>query len=194
MKLKKLTILLLILVLGVALPLTGCTVTIEGGGGGGGDKKDPTDNTKATVDETVNAKATVDSFIKALKEMNAEALLKLVAKSAGPDKGESIEFGEEGSDETKALKDAFKQLKFTYKSGEVAKDANETTLSYEAEAVNAMLFAMAFLAGQDVSNLPTTKSDVEIKLVKEDGNWKILNVEDVVAAAYGMADMPGAFD
>ncbi|NLZ55052.1 MAG: hypothetical protein GX900_00065 [Clostridiaceae bacterium] len=194
MKLKKLTILLLILVLGVALPLTGCTVTIEGGGGGGGDKKDPTDNTKATVDETVNAKATVDAFIKALKEMNAEALLKLVAKSAGPDEGESIEFGEEGSDETKALKDAFKQLKFTYKSGEVAKDANETTLSYEAEAVNAMLFAMAFLAGQDVSNLPTTKSDVEIKLVKEDGNWKILNVEDVVAAAYGMADMPGAFD
>ncbi|NLZ70864.1 MAG: hypothetical protein GX907_05975 [Clostridiaceae bacterium] len=167
MKLKKLTILLLILVLGVALPLSGCSV------GGGG--------------ETGKAKATVDSFIKALRELDHKSMVNLVAK--GVDMGDEKGF-DPNSKETQLLKEALKRMKCTYKSGEVAKDAKEVTFKYEVEAINAMLIGLAALGGnQKVSDMPLTKSEVEVKLVQEGDSWKILNPQDVAVAATGMGDL-----
>ncbi|NLZ55053.1 MAG: hypothetical protein GX900_00070 [Clostridiaceae bacterium] len=175
MKLKKIVVLMLVMVLIMSLTLTGCA-------GAGG------------KDETSKAKATVDSFVKALRELDVKAMANLIAKGVDANQDDDEGFGDKDSEENKMMKEAFKRMKFTYKSGEVAKDAKEVTLEYEVEAVNAMLLAMAALGGnQKISDMPLSKSDLEVKLVKEDSGWKIFNVEDVIAAATGMADMADAF-
>lgn len=140
--------------------------------------------------ETANAKTTVDEFIKAVKELDQEKMLSLVASDEKADLDVTEDVDKESS-EYKSGKAMVSKLAGSYVSGEVAKDATETTLKYKVDSpdIQTMIGDMyaKVLKGEKTENLEikeedikVVQKDVDFKLVKEDGAWKIKDVKPLM--------------
>lgn len=141
--------------------------------------------------ETDQAKEVVDVFVEAMKKSDVETMKTVLMGSVADEMDEVVP----GEDEVGIA--VLDKTKFTFKEGEIPKDATEGSLKYDVEAVNLMAMdfsAMEDVTVEDIGKLDLTTSTVEIKFQKDGENWKIANGEPVVMHAVGMGALAALFE
>nr|WP_072514902.1 hypothetical protein [Ndongobacter massiliensis] len=142
---------------------------------------------------TAQGKQAVEGFFKALSTMNVEEIKKYVPAEKAADMGDATDFG----DDEEMAKQMFSKMTAKYKSGEIAKDATEGTLTYEVTSLDMGDLIVQALSALDDKGEPdmskidwdkvkTQTKDMEINLKQETDHWVIADPESVLMGVIGM--------
>lgn len=135
--------------------------------------------------ELKKAQETVSSFVTAVKNTDQPAIRELVASAIVVQLGEEVP-EEEVDPAYTAIYDKFDLV---YDSGEIPKNATEATLKYKSKwpQLDEETFydlitddgtdPVAKLEGVDIVEIP-----VDVELVKEGDDWKILNIDEIMSS------------
>lgn len=142
--------------------------------------------------QTEQGKQAVDGFFKAMSTLNVEEMKKYVPEEKAGDLGDAADFEED----EELAKNMFSKMSAKYKSGEIADDATEGTLTYEVTGLNMEDLFMQALSALDDTGEPdmskidwekikTETNEMEISLKKEKDHWVLADPENVLMQALG---------
>lgn len=135
--------------------------------------------------ELKKAQDSVKSLVTAVKNMDQPGIRGLAASEIIPELGEDVP-EEELDPAYKAIYDKFDLI---YESGEIPKNAKEATLKYKGtwpQLDEATFFDLIADDGTDpvakLKDVGVVEIPVDVKLVKEGSDWKILNLEEIMSS------------
>lgn len=155
--------------------------------------------------ETEKAKASAQGFLEAFRNVDMTKANEFVAKSKKLDEGQ-VKDSLEDEQANRLFKSFLSSTKYSFEAGKVEKDADKVSLSYKVKIkdftdVFMQMVKASMMGGSpeevikniDLKSIKDRDTSVAINMIKEDGQWRVANPEDVMLELLNLKQFSNLF-
>lgn len=155
--------------------------------------------------ETEKAKTSAQGFLEGFKTVDIKKANEFISKDKKLEEGQ-VKESIEDEQAKRLFKTFLSSTEYSYDAGKVEKNASQTSLSYKAKLkdftdVFMQMVKASMMGGSpeeavkniDFKSIKDRETTVEIKLLKEEGQWKVTNPEDVMMELLNLKQFSNLF-